>query len=54
MFEHRLNDYIRAYVTGFSHDDYYKIVACTLNVERVKKEGHDMKKRRQCKKNPRQ
>ena len=25
-FEDGLNDYIRAYVTGFDHDDYSKIV----------------------------
>ena len=36
-FEDGLNDYIRAYVTGFSHDDYSKMVACALNVERVNK-----------------
>ena len=53
-FEDGLNDYIRVYVIGFSHDDYSKIVACALNVERVKKEEHDKKERRQGKKNPRQ
>ena len=37
-FEDSLNDYIWAYVTGFVHDDYSKIVTCALNVERVKKE----------------
>ena len=36
-FEDGLNDYIRAYVTGFGHDDFCKIVTCALNVERVKK-----------------
>ena len=36
-FEDGLNDYIRTYVTGFNHDDYSKIVACALNVEKVKK-----------------
>ena len=51
-FEDGLNDYIRVYVTGFSHDDYSKIVACALNVERVKKEEHDIKEKRQGKKNP--
>ena len=45
-FEDGLNDYIRAYVTEFNHDDYSKIVACALNVERVKKEEHDKKERR--------
>ena len=43
-FEDGLNDYIRAYVTGFGHDDYSKIVTCALNVERVKKEEYDRKK----------
>ena len=47
-----LNDYIRAYVIGFGHDDFSKIVTCTLNVERVKKEKYDRKERRQGKKNP--
>ena len=37
-FEDGLNDYIRAHVTGFFHDDFSKIVTCALNVERVKKE----------------
>ena len=50
-FEDGLNDYIRAYVTGFGHDDYSKIVTCALNVERVKKEKYDIKERRQGKKN---
>ena len=45
-FEDGLNDYIQVYVIGFSHDDYSKIVACALNVERVKKEEHDIKERR--------
>ena len=27
-----------AYVTGFGHDDFSKIMTCALNVERVKKE----------------
>ena len=53
-FEDGLNDYIRVYVIGFSHDDYSKIVACALNVERVKKEEHDRKERRQGKKNLKQ
>ena len=51
-FENGLNDYIRAYVTGFGHDDFSKIVTCVLNVERVKKEEYDRKERRQSKKNP--
>ena len=42
-FEDDLNDYIRAYFTGFSHDDFSKIVTCALNVERVKKEEYDRK-----------
>ena len=45
-FEDGLNDYIRVYVKGFSHDDYSKIVACALNVERVNKEEHNIKERR--------
>ena len=53
-FEDGLNDYIQAYITRFSHDDYSKIVSCALNVERVKKEEHDRKEMRQGKKNPRQ
>ena len=36
-FEDGLNDYIRAHVTGFFHDDFSKIVTCALNVEIVKK-----------------
>ena len=31
-FEDSLNDYIRAHVTGFFHDDFSKIVTCALNV----------------------
>ena len=50
-FEDDLNYYIWAYVTGFDHDDYSKIVTCALNVERVKKEEYDRKERRQGKKN---
>ena len=53
-FEDGLNDYIRAYVTGFGHDDYSKVVTCALNVERVKKEEYDRKERRQGKKKPSQ
>ena len=53
-FEDGLNDYIRTYATGFDHDDFSKIVACALNVERVKKEEYDRKERRQGKKNPSQ
>ena len=49
--EDDLNNYIWAYVTGFDHDDYSKIVTCALNVERVKKEEYDRKERRQVKKN---
>ena len=45
-FEDGLNDYIWAYVTGFNHDDYSKIVTCSLNVKRVKKEEYDRKERR--------
>ena len=51
-FEDDLNDYIWAYVTGFDHDDFSKIVTCALNVERVKKEEYDRKEIRQGKKNP--
>ena len=43
---------IRAYVTGFGHDDFSKIVTCALSVERVKKEEYDRKERRQGKKTP--
>ena len=53
-FEDGLNDYIRAHVTGFGHEDFSKIVTCALNVERVKKEEYDRKERRQGKKNPTQ
>ena len=49
--EDDLDDYIRAHVTGFFHDDFSKIVTCALNVERVKKEEYERKKRRQGKKN---
>ena len=42
-FEDGLNDYIRAHVTGFGHEDFSKIVTCALNVERVKKEEYDSK-----------
>ena len=51
-FEDGLNDYIRAHVTGFCHDDFSKIVTYALNVERVKKEEYERKERRQGKKNP--
>ena len=51
-FEDGLNDYIRAHVTGFYHDDFSKIVTCALNVERVKKEEYERKERRKGKKNP--
>ena len=51
-FKDGLNDYIRAYVTRFGHDDYFKIVTCAFNVERVKKDEYDRKERRQGKKNP--
>ena len=50
-FEDGLNDYIRAHVTGFFHDDFSKVVTCALNVERVKKEEYERKERRQGKKN---
>ena len=53
-FEDDLNDYIQAYVIGFSHDDYSKIVTCALNVDRVKKEEYNRKERRRGKKNPSQ
>ena len=49
--EDGLNDYIWAYVTGFDHDVFSKIVTCELNVERVKKEEYDRKERRWGKKN---
>ena len=51
-FEDGLNDYIRAYVTRFDHDDFSKIVTFELNVERAKKEEYDRKERRQGKKHP--
>ena len=51
-FEDGLNEYIRAYVTGLSYDDFSKIVTCALNVERVNKEEYHKKERRQGKKNP--
>ena len=50
--EDGLNDLIRAHVTGFCHDDFSKIVACALNMERVKKEEKYRKYKRQGKKNP--
>ena len=53
-FEDGLNDYIRAHVIGFGHEDFSKIMTCALNVERVKKEEYDRKERRQGKKNPAQ
>ena len=43
-----------AYVTGFGHDDFSKIMTCALNVERVKKEAYERKERRKDKKNPSQ
>ena len=52
-FEYGLDDHIRAHVIGFFHDDFSKIVACALNVERVKKEEYERKERRQSKKNSR-
>ena len=51
-FEDGLNDYIRAHVIGFFHEDFFKIVTRALNVERVKKEEYERKERRQGKKNP--
>ena len=51
-FEDGLSDNIRAHVTGFCHDDFSKITACALNVERVKKEENERRDRRQGKKNP--
>ena len=51
-FEDGLNDHIWAHVTGFFHDDFYKIVTCALNIERVKKEEYERKEKRQGKKNP--
>ena len=35
-FEDGLNDYIQTNFTGFSHDDYSKIMTCALNVERFR------------------
>ena len=52
-FEDGLNDHIRAYLTGFCHEDFSKIVTCALNIERVKKEENDRKERRQGKKKAR-
>ena len=51
-FEDGLNDFIRAHVIGFGHEDFSKIVTCALNVKRVKNEEYDRKERRQGKKNP--
>ena len=51
-FEDGLKDHIWAHVTRFFHDEFSKIVTCALNVERVKKEKYERKKRRQGKKNP--
>ena len=31
--EDDLNDHIQAHVTGFFHDDFFKIMTCALNVE---------------------
>ena len=45
-FEDDLNDHIWAHVTGFCHDDFSKIVTCSLNVERVKKEEKERKDKR--------
>ena len=45
-FEDSLNNYIRAHVTGFCHDDFSKVMTCALNVERVKKEEYERKDRR--------
>ena len=42
-FKDGLNDYIRAHVIGFYNDDFSKIVTCSLNVERVKKEKYERK-----------
>ena len=53
-FENGLNDYIRAHVIRFCHDDFSKIVKCAFNVEKVKKEEYERKERRQGKKNPSQ
>ena len=51
-FEDCLNAYIVAHVTGFFHDDFFKIVTCTLNVERVKREEDERKEGKQGKKTP--
>ena len=51
-FEDDLNGHIRAHVTRFFHDDFFKIMTCALNVERVKKKENETKYRRQGKKNP--
>ena len=51
-FEDGLNDYIRAHVTGFFHDDFSKIVTCALNVKKVKKEEYERKEKTLGKKNP--
>ena len=53
-FEDDLNDYIRAHITRFCHDDFSKIMTCALNVEKVNKEEYERKEKRQSKKNPRQ
>ena len=50
-FEYGLNDHIRAHVTVFCHDDFFKIVTCALNVERVKKKEKKREDKRQGKKN---
>ena len=52
-FEDDLNDHIRAHVTAFFHEDFSKIVTCTLNVGRVKKEERERKDKRQGKKKSR-
>ena len=51
-FEDGLNNHIQAHVTGFFHEDFSKIVTCSLNVERVKKEEKERKDKRQGRKNP--
>ena len=38
-FEDDLNNYIRAHVTGFFHDEFSKIVTCALNVEKVRRKS---------------
>ena len=53
-FEDGLNDHIQAHVTRFCPDDFYEIVTCALNVERVNKKEKERKDRRQGKKNPSQ